>query len=82
MLEIDRYALAETAQLQADVAAHFERYEFHPVVARLQNFCSEDLGGFYLDILKDRLYTTGVGIRTRAARRRPRCGTSRTACCA
>jgi isoleucyl-tRNA synthetase len=60
MLEIDRYALAETARLQADVAAHFERYEFHPVVARLQNFCSEDLGGFYLDILKDRLYTTGV----------------------
>jgi isoleucyl-tRNA synthetase len=60
MLEIDRYALAETARLQLDVAAHFERYEFHPVVARLQNFCSEDLGGFYLDILKDRLYTTGV----------------------
>jgi isoleucyl-tRNA synthetase len=60
MLEIDRYALAETARLQADIAAHFERYEFHPVVARLQNFCSEDLGGFYLDILKDRLYTTGV----------------------
>jgi isoleucyl-tRNA synthetase len=60
MFEIDRYALLETARLQADVAAHFERYEFHPVVARLQNFCSEDLGGFYLDILKDRLYTTGV----------------------
>jgi isoleucyl-tRNA synthetase len=60
MLEIDRYALAETARLQADIAAHFERYEFHPVVSRLQNFCSEDLGGFYLDILKDRLYTTGV----------------------
>jgi isoleucyl-tRNA synthetase len=60
LFEIDRYALAETARLQADVAASFERYEFHPVVARLQNFCSEDLGGFYLDILKDRLYTTGV----------------------
>jgi len=60
MFEIDRYALAETARLQADIAAHFERYEFHPVVARLQNFCSEDLGGFYLDILKDRLYTTGA----------------------
>jgi isoleucyl-tRNA synthetase len=30
------------------------------VVSRLQNYCSEDLGGFYLDILKDRLYTTGV----------------------
>ncbi|MFC5547880.1 isoleucine--tRNA ligase [Massilia aerilata] len=60
MLEIDRYAMAETEKLQQDIAAHFERYEFHPVVARLQNFCSEDLGGFYLDILKDRLYTTGV----------------------
>ncbi|MFC3459266.1 isoleucine--tRNA ligase [Massilia haematophila] len=60
MFEIDRYALAETARLQRDIGAHFERYEFHPVVARLQNFCSEDLGGFYLDILKDRLYTSGV----------------------
>jgi len=60
MFEIDRYAMAETARLQSDVSAHFERYEFHPVVSRLQIFCSEDLGGFYLDILKDRLYTTGV----------------------
>jgi isoleucyl-tRNA synthetase len=60
MFEIDRYALAETQRLQQDVAAHFERYEFHPVVSRLQIFCSEDLGGFYLDILKDRLYTTGL----------------------
>jgi isoleucyl-tRNA synthetase len=58
MLEIDRYALARTAQFQADVLAHFEVYEFHPVVAKLQVFCSEDLGAFYLDILKDRLYTT------------------------
>jgi len=60
MFEIDRYAMAETARLQSDVSVHFERYEFHPVVSRLQIFCSEDLGGFYLDILKDRLYTTGV----------------------
>jgi isoleucyl-tRNA synthetase len=60
LFEVDRYAIAETARLQADVAAHFERYEFHPVVSRLQIFCSEDLGGFYLDLLKDRLYTTGV----------------------
>ncbi len=58
MLEIDRYALALVAQLQSDVLAYYERYEFHPVVARLQTFCSEDLGAFYLDILKDRLYTT------------------------
>jgi isoleucyl-tRNA synthetase len=60
MLEIDRYAIAAMAQLQDDILAHYERYEFHPVIARLQNYASEDLGGFYLDILKDRLYTTGV----------------------
>ncbi len=60
MLEIDRYALAMTAQFQAEVMASYDRYEFHPVVARLQTFCSEDLGAFYLDILKDRLYTTGA----------------------
>jgi isoleucyl-tRNA synthetase len=59
LLEIDRWALARTAQLQAEILAHYERYEFHPVVAKLQLFCSEDLGAFYLDVLKDRLYTTG-----------------------
>jgi isoleucyl-tRNA synthetase len=60
MMDIDRYALALTTQLQADVLAQFERYEFHPVVSRIQTFCSEDLGAFYLDIIKDRLYTTGA----------------------
>ncbi|MDB5897481.1 MAG: ileS, partial [Ramlibacter sp.] len=58
MLEIDRYALSRAAQFQAEVLAHYEVYEFHPVVAKLQVYCSEDLGAFYLDILKDRLYTT------------------------
>ncbi len=58
MLEIDRYALSRAAQLQSDILAHFEVYEFHPVVAKLQIYCSEDLGSFYLDVLKDRLYTT------------------------
>jgi isoleucyl-tRNA synthetase len=58
MLEIDRYALARAAQFQAEVLKHYEVYEFHPVVAKLQVFCSEDLGAFYLDVLKDRLYTT------------------------
>jgi isoleucyl-tRNA synthetase len=58
LLEIDRYALAHAAQLQAEVLAHYEVYEFHPVVAKLQVYCSEDLGAFYLDVLKDRLYTT------------------------
>ncbi|MDR7375683.1 isoleucyl-tRNA synthetase [Rhodoferax ferrireducens] len=58
LLEIDRYALSRAAQLQADILAHYEVYEFHPVVAKLQVYCSEDLGSFYLDVLKDRLYTT------------------------
>ena len=70
LLEIDRWALARTAQLQQEIVGvfdaqagvfkggHYGAYEFHPVVAKLQIFCSEDLGAFYLDILKDRLYTT------------------------
>jgi isoleucyl-tRNA synthetase len=58
MLEIDRYALTRAAQFQQEVLAHYRGYEFHPVVAKLQLYCSEDLGGFYLDVLKDRLYTT------------------------
>ncbi|HEU4373771.1 MAG TPA: isoleucine--tRNA ligase, partial [Telluria sp.] len=65
LLEIDRYAIASMAALQSDILAHYERYEFQPVIARLQNYCSEDLGGFYLDILKDRLYTTAVGSHAR-----------------
>ena len=70
LLEIDRWALARTAALQAEIVGNFDAargvftgghygvYEFHPVVAKLQVFCSEDLGAFYLDVLKDRLYTT------------------------
>ncbi len=58
LLEIDRFALARASQLQDEILAHFEVYEFHPVVAKLQVYCSEDLGAFYLDVLKDRLYTT------------------------
>jgi len=61
LLEIDRWMLARAAKFQADVLNHYEVYEFHPVVAKLQVFCSEDLGAFYLDVLKDRLYTTAPG---------------------
>ena len=73
MLEIDRYALTRAAELQAEIVGtynstsgvfeggHFGEYEFHPVVSKLQVYCSEDLGAFYLDILKDRLYTTAPG---------------------
>ncbi|MGZ8255783.1 MAG: isoleucine--tRNA ligase, partial [Burkholderiaceae bacterium] len=57
-LEIDRYALAMMRQVSARSLADYDRYEYHPIVARLQTFASEDLGAFWLDILKDRLYTT------------------------
>src|SRR3546814_9218120 len=66
MFEIDRYALALTAQMQAGVLENYERYEFHAAISRLQIFCSEDLVAFYLAVLKDRLYTTG---KTSTARR-------------
>jgi isoleucyl-tRNA synthetase len=64
-LEGDRYALALTHELQANCIAAYDRYEFHKVVQALQNFCAEDLGAFYLDILKDRLYTTAADSRSR-----------------
>jgi len=58
-LEIDRYALQVAARLQEQATRDYDNYEFHLVMQKLQAFCSEDLGGFYLDILKDRLYTAG-----------------------
>ncbi|HQR03161.1 MAG: isoleucine--tRNA ligase [Proteobacteria bacterium] len=64
-LDIDRYALALTRRLAAQCEADYARYEFHRVVQALQLFCSEDLGGFYLDILKDRLYTSAGDSRAR-----------------
>ncbi|MGC9236135.1 MAG: isoleucine--tRNA ligase [Thiomonas sp.] len=58
LFELDRWALAHAQDLQTVILAHYDKYEFHPVVAKLQVYCSEDLGAFYLDVLKDRLYTT------------------------
>jgi isoleucyl-tRNA synthetase len=57
--------MALAAQWQAGIEADLARFEFHPVVSRLQTFCSEDLGAFYLDVLKDRLYTTAAGSHAR-----------------
>ena len=73
LLEIDRWALAFAQAQQArlaDVAGGsvenlYGRYTFHHVVQELMVFCSEDLGGFYLDILKDRLYTTAADSKVR-----------------
>ena len=57
-LEIDRYAVARLDALQKELLAHLDVFEFQPVTSKLQTYCSEDLGGFYLDVLKDRLYTS------------------------
>jgi isoleucyl-tRNA synthetase len=64
-IEIDRYAVALTDTLSQELMQHYRDYEFHLVVQKLQTFCSEDLGGFYLDILKDRLYTCGKDSKAR-----------------
>ncbi len=61
LLEMDRFAIAQAHALATAVTNDYSRYEFHLVVQRLQTYCSEDLGGFYLDVLKDRLYTTAPG---------------------
>ena len=66
-LEIDRYALVLTQDLQSRILADYDRYEFHLAVQKFVSFCSEDLGGFYLDILKDRLYTSGESSHARRA---------------
>ncbi|MDP3621885.1 MAG: isoleucine--tRNA ligase [Polynucleobacter sp.] len=66
-LEIDRYAVALANQLQEEIQAHYKVYEFQPAVVRMLTFCSEDLGGFYLDILKDRLYTSAPNSKERRA---------------
>jgi isoleucyl-tRNA synthetase len=66
-LEIDRYALHLVSTLQTEVLADYDRYEFHLAVQKFVSFCSEDLGGFYLDILKDRLYTAGETSHARRA---------------
>ncbi len=65
LLEIDQYMLALTAQVQSELMALYERYEFHTAVSRIMSFCTEDLGGFYLDILKDRLYTNAPSASSR-----------------
>jgi isoleucyl-tRNA synthetase len=63
--EIDRYMLCKTVMWQRELQEYFGKYEFHTVVQKIQFFCSEDLGAFYLDILKDRLYTCGANSKAR-----------------
>jgi len=58
MLALDRWVVARAAALQDEVRGAYDRYEFHNIYQRVHNFCVNDLGGFYLDVIKDRQYTT------------------------
>ncbi|MDG1389379.1 MAG: isoleucine--tRNA ligase [Halioglobus sp.] len=58
MLSLDRWAVDRAASLQAELIADYENFQFHQIYQKLHNFCAGDLGGFYLDVIKDRQYTT------------------------
>ena len=55
--EIDVWAVDKVQQLQSDVIAHYDAYQLHLVFQKIHHFCSQDMGAFYLDVIKDRLYT-------------------------
>ncbi|RLQ21413.1 isoleucine--tRNA ligase [Seongchinamella sediminis] len=58
MLSLDRWAVDRAASLQAELAEDYANFHFHQIYQKLHNFCAGDLGGFYLDVIKDRQYTT------------------------
>jgi isoleucyl-tRNA synthetase len=60
LVAIDQWAISQSFALQNDVVTAFRNYEFHDIYQKIHNFCVVELGGFYLDIIKDRLYTTGA----------------------
>ncbi len=57
MLMLDRWIVHRAAKLQEELLQAYEAYEFHVIYQKLQNFCSVDMGSFYLDVIKDRQYT-------------------------
>ncbi len=58
MIELDRWAVDRALRLQKEIVAAYRDYQFHLIYQKIQNFCTTELGGFYLDIIKDRQYTT------------------------
>ena len=57
MVLLDRWIMDRTAALQDQLLAYYDEYNFHQIYQKLHNFCVNELGGFYLDIIKDRIYT-------------------------
>ncbi len=60
LVALDQWAIDRSKKLQAEIVEHFDNYEFLQVCQKISHFCSQDLGGFYLDIIKDRQYTSGA----------------------
>lgn len=58
MVELDIWAISKVQQLQKEITTAYEAYDFHVVYQKLLNFCTVDMGSFYLDVIKDRLYTS------------------------
>lgn len=65
MLELDQYILVKAAEIQQEILAHYERFDFHLVCQAIHHFCSIELGSFYLDVIKDRQYTSAQNSRAR-----------------
>ena len=57
LLELDKWALAETVRLQEEIIRAYSDFQFHLIYQKLHHYCVVTLGGFYLDIIKDRMYT-------------------------
>jgi len=58
MIALDRWAVDRAQQLQQEIIRAYKDYQFHFIYQKIHNFCVLDMGGFYLDIIKDRQYTT------------------------
>jgi len=68
LLEIDRWALSRLETLVARIEKSYDEYEFHQLYQAVHNFCSVELSSIYLDILKDRVYTSATtGVERRSA---------------
>lgn len=60
MVALDAWAVDRAARLQDELLGHYDQYEFLQVFQKISHFCSQDMGGFYLDIIKDRQYTAAT----------------------
>ncbi len=65
LVELDRFAIKRCQQMQDEILSAYEQYHFHVIYQKIHNFCAVDMGSFYLDIIKDRQYTTPVNSNAR-----------------